>query len=96
MRMVQASLLRVNNGSGTAKEACVLDELLWAHATAAHCLEHVRVRPAPYGLELVMFLRSETEAGAVARAHALLAVARLPLRTLGYTVGTAPPPDAHL
>lgn len=95
MRMVQASLLRMNGGPGTAKEAHVLDELLWAHATTAHHLEHVRARPAPYGLGLMLFLCADTEARALTRAHALLEAVRRPLHTLGYTVDTAPSPNAH-
>lgn len=95
MRMVQASLLRMNGGPGTANEAHILDELLWAHASADHHLEHLRARPAPYGLGLVVFVRADTEARALDRAHALLEAVRRPLHALGYTVGTAPSPNAH-
>ncbi|MGF1426179.1 hypothetical protein [Kitasatospora sp. LaBMicrA B282] len=53
--------------------ATVVD-LLWAHATAADRLDHVRVRtPEPAGgLELLVLLRAETDADAILTADDLL------------------------
>lgn len=89
MRMVQASLRRLTGGAATESEAHVLDELLWAHAASCHRLEHLRARAASDGVEVVFFVRADTEELALARSRALLARAHGPLRALGY--GLAPP-----
>ncbi|WP_327286372.1 MULTISPECIES: hypothetical protein [unclassified Streptomyces] len=66
-----------------------MQDLLWAYAHPDHALEHVRARPVPHGIELVLFVRAETEAVAADRARSLLLNAVAPIVRLGYLVGSA-------
>ncbi|MFE6037821.1 hypothetical protein [Streptomyces sp. NPDC056452] len=64
----------------------VLTDLVWAHTTAAHGLEHLRAKASDDGMDLYFFLRATSEAAALGQAHAILTSARTPLRAHGYTV----------
>ncbi|MFI5618826.1 hypothetical protein [Streptomyces sp. NPDC051567] len=90
MHLVHASLKAASGGSGTESDAHLLQDLLWAHAFPGHGLEHLRVRAAAHGADLVLFIRAETEAIAAARAHSLLSNALTPLGALGYRVVSLP------
>ncbi|WP_179764236.1 hypothetical protein [Streptomyces fulvorobeus] len=68
----------------------VLTDLLWAHTSAAHGLEHLRARASENGMDLYLFLRATSEAAALGQAHAILTNARTPLRAFGYTVAAPP------
>lgn len=64
----------------------VLTDIVWAHTTAAHGLEHLRARASDDGMDLYLFLRATSEAAALGQAHAILTSARTPLRAFGYNV----------
>ncbi|WP_405496512.1 hypothetical protein [Streptomyces sp. NBC_00096] len=86
--MVQAHLLSAAGSAGTHRDAHLLQDLLWAHARPDHALEHIRAHAVPHGIELVLFVRAETEAVASGRAHSLLSHAVAPIGRLGYVVGS--------
>ncbi|MFI8368325.1 hypothetical protein [Streptomyces sp. NPDC085466] len=67
----------------------LLSDLVWAHAAPRNGLEHVRARATDDGVDVYLFLRAPSEDAALDQARAILADARTPLRTHGYT--TAPP-----
>ncbi|EMF02139.1 hypothetical protein J7W19_27815 [Streptomyces mobaraensis NBRC 13819 = DSM 40847] len=86
MRFVRARL--VGAGSTVAPAGCeadLLHDLFWAHTGPADGLEHVRVRPAGDGMEVVLFLFAVTDTAALDRANVLLTLLREPLAAHGYT-----------
>ncbi|MFD9498234.1 hypothetical protein [Streptomyces sp. NPDC060035] len=64
----------------------ILTDLVWAHTTTAHGLEHLRAKASDDGMDLYLFLRATSEAAALGQAHAILTGARVPLRAYGYTL----------
>ncbi|WP_371677306.1 hypothetical protein [Streptomyces sp. NBC_01276] len=70
---------------GTESGASLLQDALWAHAAPHHALEHARVRPAPHGLHVALFVRAENTAAATAKAHDLLTLALATGAARGYT-----------
>ncbi|MEV7728604.1 hypothetical protein AB0P15_28180, partial [Streptomyces sp. NPDC087917] len=78
LRLVHTRLFSEAGGAGTRDDAHLMQDLLWAHAGPEHAVEHIRVRAAPHGIELVLFVRAETEAIATARARSLLSGAVTP------------------
>ncbi|MEU7169239.1 hypothetical protein AB0A70_32060 [Streptomyces morookaense] len=86
MRFVRARL--IGAGGERPSAGCgaeLLHDLFWAHTGPEDGLEHVRVRPSGAGMEVVLFLRVDTDVAALARADGLLALVREPLAVHGYT-----------
>ncbi|MEU2393704.1 hypothetical protein [Streptomyces sp. NPDC007369] len=89
MRIVRASLEGPRHGPAHAGALALLSDLIWAHAPAAHGLEHVRTKASHDGVDVYLFLRAASEAAALDQAHAILDGARTSLHAHGYS--TAPP-----
>ena len=53
-------------------DAHAVHDLMWAHATPQHHLEHVRARAVPGGIGLVLFIGAPEADEAVARADDLM------------------------
>ncbi|APU40408.1 MULTISPECIES: hypothetical protein [unclassified Streptomyces] len=84
MRIVRAALSGPRQDPDRHGVLALLSDLIWAHAEAAHGLEHVRAKAADHGVDLYLFLRAASEAAALDQANALLSGARAPLRAHGY------------
>ncbi|QES48887.1 hypothetical protein DEJ50_14730 [Streptomyces venezuelae] len=89
MLLVHLPLTRITGGPGTESEACLLQDTLWAHAGPQHALEHVRVRAARQGIDVVLFIRALTNADARSKASALLAQVLRSGAADGYSVAAA-------
>ncbi|MFE7186954.1 hypothetical protein [Streptomyces erythrochromogenes] len=84
MRIVRAALSGPRQDPDRPGALALLSDLIWAHAEAAHGLEHVRAKPAGQGVDLYLFLRAVSETAALDQARALLDGARAPLCAHGY------------
>ncbi|MEU3916024.1 hypothetical protein [Streptomyces sp. NPDC029721] len=90
MLMVHLTLTQTPTAAGTESEAALLQDSIWANAGPQHALEHARVRPARYGIDVVLFLRADGEPDACAKADSLLTqVLRAPALG-GYRLALAP------
>jgi hypothetical protein len=60
-------------GPGAPVTPATAVDIIWAGATAAECLDHVRARPAAdaHGLDIVLILRAATGSEALERTRAL-------------------------
>ncbi|MEU6864048.1 hypothetical protein ABZ924_12335 [Streptomyces sp. NPDC046876] len=88
MRVIQAALTRTPAGPAPEAAAQVVHDLLWAHATHADGLEHIKPRPAAHGLDLFLFVRAHCDGSALAQMRTLLDRADTPLARHGFTVAT--------
>ncbi|MFB6563906.1 hypothetical protein ACFCYH_34320 [Streptomyces sp. NPDC056400] len=84
MRVVRASLSGPRADPDQEGVLALVSDLIWAHAPAAHGLEHLRAKAAGDGVDVYLFLRAASEAAALTQAHAILDGARAPLRAHGY------------
>ncbi|MEU9144315.1 hypothetical protein [Streptomyces sp. NPDC048349] len=85
MRVVRAALSGPRQDPDHRRGGlALLSDLIWAHAEAAHGLEHVRAKAADHGVDLYLFVRAATEAAALDQARAILSGARGPLSAHGY------------
>ncbi|MFJ7277078.1 hypothetical protein [Kitasatospora sp. NPDC098663] len=86
MRVVLARL----NGSGADPPAGpigpLVEDLIWAHARPFEGLEHLTIRSVAEGLEIYLFVRSDSESAALDRARALLGRVRGPLSQYGFAL----------
>ncbi|RKS97075.1 hypothetical protein BX286_6886 [Streptomyces sp. 3211.6] len=85
MRVLLARLA----GPGTRPDSSigpVVEDLIWAHARPPEGLEHLTVQTVAEGLELYLFVRSDSESAALDRMVALLGRVRGPLFRYGYTL----------
>ncbi|MFH9738959.1 hypothetical protein ACH4MA_14820 [Streptomyces roseolus] len=88
MRMVRALLASAAVGDeASTAGAGLIEDLLWAHAVLADGLEHIRVRPLPHGMDVVLFLSTPSDASALLAAAGLLDRLQRPLARHGYTGG---------
>ncbi|MFI5759324.1 hypothetical protein ACIA8F_00030 [Streptomyces sp. NPDC051563] len=78
--------LLAGEGTEGPGNTALVEDLLWAHADPDLNVEHIRVRPARYGLEAVALMGGTSEAGALLGARSLLNRAGLALSAQGYTV----------
>lgn len=76
--------------NAAAMEANAVHDVLWAHARPEHGLEHIRARPAPHGVDLVLFITAAETEHAEAKVAALLESARGAEALSRYT---APEPE---
>ncbi|SDH92756.1 hypothetical protein SAMN05192558_103257 [Actinokineospora alba] len=72
MLTVRATLVDTGLKPGTAAAAQQVEAVLWAHATAEHGLEHVRVQTVGSTIGVVLFLRTTCQIDALAKANSLL------------------------
>ncbi|MEU7555513.1 hypothetical protein AB0B01_24775 [Streptomyces sp. NPDC044571] len=86
MRVIQASLHRTLPGPAPQGAAPLIHDLLWAHATLADGLEHIRPRPTEHGLDLYLFVRAHCDASAMEQMRTLLTRADTPIAAHGFTV----------
>ncbi|MFD8012321.1 hypothetical protein [Streptomyces sp. NPDC058955] len=89
MRMVRVLLTGQAGVPGLAALPSLIHDLLWAHAVPADGLEHVRIRPLPGGLDVVLFLKAATDETALRSAEALLERVREPFARHGFSGGIA-------
>ncbi|MFJ6722632.1 hypothetical protein [Streptomyces sp. NPDC091259] len=88
VRVIQASLHRTLPGPTPQGTAPLIHDLLWAHATLADGLEHIRPRPTEQGLDLFLFVRAHSDASALQQMRTLLNRADTPIAAHGFTVAT--------
>lgn len=56
MYLVHVHLANPDRPHPTEADAHLIHDALWAHATPDTGLEHIRARPGPRGIDLVLFL----------------------------------------
>ncbi|MDD9382872.1 hypothetical protein M8Z33_40785 [Streptomyces sp. ZAF1911] len=72
VRVILGHLARTSADPVPAAAVPLIQDLLWAHARPSDGLEHVRVRPAPQGLDIYLFVTAPSDATAMAQAATLL------------------------
>ncbi|MFJ9692246.1 hypothetical protein [Kitasatospora sp. NPDC101183] len=72
MLTVRVTVVDAGGTPPTTAAARIVEDILWAHAAPEHGLEHVRATPAPDGIAVMLFLRADDRAHAVANAERLL------------------------
>ncbi|MER8035465.1 hypothetical protein [Streptomyces hydrogenans] len=85
MRMVRVRLTSAPGAHVSAMGPELIQDLLWAHAVPDDGLEHIRVRCAPHGMDVVLFLSAPGDASALQAVDLLLERLRGPLARHGYT-----------
>ncbi|MFC9266086.1 hypothetical protein ACFT25_40480 [Streptomyces hydrogenans] len=85
MRMVRARLTGRPGAEPPAVGAGLIHDLLWAHASPADGLEHIRVRSLPHGMDVVLFLAAGSDEAALRSADVLMERFRGPLSRHGLT-----------
>ncbi|MFE2146688.1 hypothetical protein ACFXA3_34025 [Streptomyces sp. NPDC059456] len=86
MWVIQASLHRTLPGPAPQGSSHLIHDLLWAHATQAEGLEHIRPRPTEHGLDLFLFVRAHCDTSALEQMRTLLTRVDTPIAAHGYTV----------
>ncbi|MFJ5548520.1 hypothetical protein [Streptomyces sp. NPDC093225] len=84
--MIQASLQRTLPEPAPQGSSHLIHDLLWAHATQADGLEHIRPCPTEHGLNLYFFVRAHCDTSALEQVRTLLDRADTPIAAHGYTV----------
>ncbi|MYS87993.1 hypothetical protein [Embleya scabrispora] len=84
--MIRASLCRTVSGRAPLGQSRLIHDLLWAHATPAEGLEHIRPRPTENGLDLFLFVRAHCNASALEQMRTLLTRLNTEIAVHGYTV----------
>lgn len=84
MFIVRALLKGAPGASKSAQGSHLIHDLLWAHAAPADGLEHITVRPAPYGMEAVLFLTAASDEAALTHVRELIVRVRGPIAAQGY------------
>ncbi|MEV7924105.1 MULTISPECIES: hypothetical protein [unclassified Kitasatospora] len=73
MLPVRATVVDTSGAPTTTAAARIVEDVLWAHATPEHGLEHVRAVPDRGRIALVLFVRADGPTTAHALAENLLA-----------------------
>ncbi|MFE7527374.1 hypothetical protein ACFU7Y_16875 [Kitasatospora sp. NPDC057542] len=79
MQVVVARLRSLQNSPPASTVAAVVEDLIWAHALPSDGIEHLTVLLSDEGLDLYVFLRSDSASTALDRTRALMQRARNPL-----------------
>ncbi|WP_199881447.1 hypothetical protein [Streptomyces sp. CB03911] len=87
---MRLTLMPTGEAAPTDAEIHILEDQLWAHATPANGLEHLRARAVPPGIGIVLYIRAVTTGAAHAKARHLVTTA---LAATGNRYTLAPPHD---
>ncbi|MET9605327.1 hypothetical protein ABZZ17_09680 [Streptomyces sp. NPDC006512] len=85
MRIVHALLRGAPDTATTVPGTHLIHDLLWAHSAPGDGIQHIVIRPAPYGMEAVLFLTAPSDEAALHRARGLMLRAREPIAAHGFT-----------
>lgn len=86
MRVILGRLNRTSAGPAPTTAVPLIQDLFWAHARPSDGLEHVRARPAVYGLDVYLFVRAPSDASAVDQMRALLGRVNQPVACHGFGI----------
>ncbi|MER5726894.1 hypothetical protein ABT084_00835 [Streptomyces sp. NPDC002138] len=84
MHTIRVSLAGPSRGAAQDRVLALVSDLIWAHAAPLLGLEHLRAKASDDGVDVYLFLRADSEAAALAQAHALVERARISLTSHGY------------